>query len=168
MRDYTTAGFELDSAGQFVVIEAKMGSKLSPGTSRVRWYDQAVRNVAAMAWAVDQSGQALEDFDSLAFVVAAPQRRFDEEGTFASYTDKSSLHAKLERRIDLYRDDDPGRHDALIRFALGVYRPFLERLDVRLWSWEEALAAVTDDSADSLAEFYARCLRYNGMEGKGA
>lgn len=103
LREETTAGFRLTSGTQFVVIEAKMGSKLSSGTTRVRWYDQAVRNVAAMAWAIEQSGQSLDSVESLAFVVTAPQQRFDTDPTFADYTSKDSLVDKLARRVELYR-----------------------------------------------------------------
>jgi hypothetical protein len=52
-RPATKAGLRLrPGAKQFVVVEAKMFSKLSTGTKNARTYNQAARNVACMATAM--------------------------------------------------------------------------------------------------------------------
>ena len=158
MRDDTTAGLEVvDDATQFVVIEAKMGSKLSPGTTRVPWYDQAARNVGAMAWTIYQSPADLASLSSLSFIVVAPMSRIAQEPTFTRYVDRDGIADKILRRIDLYEANDPKRHDRLLAFRSELLGPFLNTIDIKLVSWEQAIESATGNTA-VLVEFYDQCL----------
>ncbi len=104
-RKGTKAGLFLeDSATQFMVLEAKMNSPLS-GTSKVEWFDQAARNVAALAWTVHNAGLEVSQLGSVGFHVVAPAHRIAKEATFAEYTSLESVREKVLRRIDLYTDD---------------------------------------------------------------
>jgi hypothetical protein len=164
-RPGTTAGFHLaPDATQFVVIEAKMGSKLAPGTAKAPWYDQAARNVTAMAWTLAQAGLDPCGLDSLSFVVIAPRDRIDKEPTFASYMDLGSIEDKVRRRIDLYRNDDPGRHRNLVEFRDTVLRRFLKALDLQLVSWEDTIADASLDKRPNLTAFYGRCQAHAGLD----
>ena len=161
-RDETTAGFALNrNATQFAVIEAKMGSKLRSGTNRVPWYDQAVRNVAAMAWTIYQGEGSLDSIEFLDFVVVAPQVRIDREPSFVAWTDKASIADKVTRRVELYQTDDPQRRDNLRRFRTELFDPFLDRLNIHLLSWEDALGSVAPAAAEPLSDLYGKCLVHN-------
>jgi hypothetical protein len=161
-RDETTAGFELNrNAIQFAVIEAKMGSKLAAGTTRVRWYDQAVRNAAAMAWTIYRGESSLDSIEFLDFVVVAPQVRIDNEPSFEAWTDEASIADKVARRIELYGADDLQRRDDLRRFRTDLFDPFLDRLNIHLVSWEDALNSVAPAAAEPLSDFYGTCLVHN-------
>lgn len=156
----TRAGVYLtDNARQFVVLEAKLNSKLAAGTSKVPWFDQAARNVAAMAWALYESGRAAESIDSLGFFVIAPMRRIAEEPTFAEYISKESIRRKVERRVELYADDPPAS-SRLTSFLTDTFAPMLERLSLDVVSWESLLDTVGTSLQPSLSAFYHDCLRF--------
>lgn len=162
IRDATTAGLEVVDPRQFVVIEAKMGSRLAPGTSRVPWFNQAARNVAAMAWALHRGALPPDLFQSLAFVVVAPGGRINSEPTFRHYTTKGSLWTNVANRIELYREIDSSRYALLTQFREVGFDPFLDHLDIHLLSWEEAIAGVGDQGVrDSILAFYEKCLLYS-------
>ncbi len=164
IRPGTTAGLSLSPhATQFVVIEAKMGSKLSAGTTRVPWYDQAARTVAAMAWTMWEADRTPDSFESLAFIVVGPQERILTERTIAMYANKPSITDKLQRRIDLYRDDAPERHQQLETFYQELFLPFMEHLDIFLFSWENVLDWTEPAATGPLAAFYKQCLIHNGL-----
>ena len=140
IRQDTTAGFEVAAgARQFVVVEAKMGSKLAAGTTRVPWYDQAVRNVGAMAWNLYERRSALVSIESLEFMVIAPESRIEHEGSFARNTQAASIAEKLTWRVNLYESDDPARFQRLGEFLAWTLGPFMDALTIRLCSWESAI-----------------------------
>ena len=107
-----------------------------------------------MAWTVEQAGLNPQVLDSLTFIVIAPQDRIDKEPTFASYMELSSIEDKVQRRIDLYRSDDPDRYRKLVEFRDTVFTPFLRTLDLQLVSWEDAIADTSPESRPGLAAFY--------------
>lgn len=160
-RDDTTAGLTLSpKATQFVVIEAKMSSRLTPYTSKVTWFDQAARNVAAMAWTIHSSKVDVGQFKSLGFYVLAPRHRLDEEATFSEYTTIESIRGKIARRVQLYADD-AGAMARLGSFHETTLPSVLGRLAVRTVAWEELLAQVELAVRPTLQDFYAACLRHN-------
>ena len=58
------ADLELEpDAVQFTVVEAKVGSPLSKGTSNAKYFDQAARNVACMAEVIARAGEEPSRFD---------------------------------------------------------------------------------------------------------
>ena len=50
-----------------VVIEAKMFSKLSPGVTNAKYFNQAARNVACMAEIANRAGIDPASFEDIAF-----------------------------------------------------------------------------------------------------
>lgn len=64
----------LEDATQFVVLEAKLIKGLSARTSRVRYFDQAARNVACIAETLRLSNRRPQDMAQLAFFILAPPR----------------------------------------------------------------------------------------------
>jgi len=140
-------------ATQFVVIEAKMSSALSRGTTRAPDFDQAARNVACMAEVLQRAGRAPDAMSSLAFFVTAPQSQIDAE-VFGELVTKESIRSKVVSRVALYEGErDEWRDDR--------FEPLLERVRVELLSWESLLVG----APEALTEFYARCLKYNERQG---
>jgi hypothetical protein len=159
IRNNTTAGIWLKDPVQFVAIEAKMSSKLSAGTKYAPAYNQAVRNVAAMAWHLDQSGVEIGDLMSVAFVITAPRHRFEEEASFAELTQRSNLDARLRERVASYELVHPDRHSELEVFVARTWEPLIKKIQLPLWSWEDAISGVSHTGfASILEEFYERCL----------
>ncbi len=160
-RDDTEAGFSLDrEAQQFVVIEAKMFSKLSRGTTHAANYDQAARNVACMAWAIDRSGRSASDFESIGFYVWAPGLQLERQPTFQSYLKRDALMAKVASRVSEYKCD-PERHEELERWFEESLRPVVARMDIEATSWETLTSGLHGNTADSIRDFYERCLTHN-------
>lgn len=73
----------LADAHQLLVVEAKMASGLSAGTTRAPTFNQAARNVACIAHLVSSAGIDPSTFTSLGFVLLAPAARITE-GAFAA------------------------------------------------------------------------------------
>ena len=160
-RDGTEAGLELDAAAsQLVVVEAKMSSKLARGTTRARDYDQAARNVACMAWAVDRSPLTPSDFESMVFQVWAPQERLKRDSSFQLYLQKKSLIAKVTGRVDEYKCD-PERHDELVRWLEESFLPLMARIEVAAIPWEKVIAGFSEEDGEMVAGFYEHCLVHN-------
>jgi len=143
-------------ATQLVVLEAKLGSKLSAGTKNAPGYDQAARTVACMAEVLRRADRPATEFSALGFYVLAPQAQI-AAGVFAAAMRRESIGRKVERRVQAYE----GLHDAWFD---EWFRPLLETIEIEVLSWEWVLADVTEQSraaGDSLAAFYERCLRFS-------
>lgn len=160
--------FEIGSAGQaeltlksdpaqFVIVEAKMFSALSKGTTRAPNYNQAARNVACMAELISRAGATPSNLPTLGFYVLAPERQIDA-GVFAEQMSKASLEHVVRDRV--------AGHDApKTEWLEHWFLPTLSAMSVGCVSWESVLAHIgAQDPAfgNDLAEFYGRCLEYNG------
>jgi hypothetical protein len=144
-----------DDARHFVVLEAKMFSKLSSGTKNAPYFNQAARNVACMAEAMSRAGRQAGEFAALGFYVLAPESQI-MMGVFRDQLTKESIREVVKRRVSGYegtRDD----------WFAGWFLPLLERIDVRAISWEELIAFLSkcEPAAKHLDEFYQRCMRHN-------
>lgn len=143
------------NARQLSVIEAKMGSLLSAGTSHAPTYNQAARNVACIAHMVSRHGASLTKAE---FTLIAPRQRINE-GAFSSHLTAQSLSAVVRERCSGFDEDSVRWHDS-------HFVSFLRGCLVREVSWEETLdgiAAVDGEAAKEFGGFYAQCLRYNPM-----
>ncbi len=132
-------------AHQLLIIEAKLGSPLSSGTTRAAGYDQAARNVACLANAI--SGCPVE---RAGFYVLAPTASI-EAGTFGSLVTLESIAKRVSERVATYE----GKRD---QWHADVFLPALPRIDVELLPWEEILRQISDSEIDA---FYARCIEHN-------
>jgi hypothetical protein len=140
---------------QFTVVEAKIGSPLSPGTSNAKYFDQAARHVACMAEVLARSNTEATNLLRLDFVVLAPQNSIDK-GTFAEEMSPSSIQSKVERRVSEYDGD-------LDHWFADHFQPVLNRIELYSVSWEEAiqwLGEYSPSAVSDLSEFYGQCLEF--------
>ena len=142
-------------AKHFVVLEAKMFSKLSGGVKNAIYFNQAARNVACIAEVLKRSGRPATDFKALGFYVLAPARQIQQR-VFDEHLAKGSLRVVVERRVKEYG----GKRD---KWFSDWFLPVHERLDIKAISWEDIIAFLTvrDPDADQLSAFYGRCLKFN-------
>lgn len=170
-REGTTAGLALDDkATQFVVVEAKMGSKLSAGTSNAAGYNQAARNVACMAeaihrWAFPKDGKSsirvalhsLEELSSLGFYVIVPQ---STKKSHEPSVEEAEIRDTVTRRMERYG----GASEERRRWHDDYFTPFLERIakdSLKVLTWECCIQTVTKQNpvvGEELSQFYETCL----------
>jgi len=145
----------IPDASHFVVLEAKMFSKLSSGVSHAPYFNQAARNVACIAEVLKRAERQAHAFETLGFYVLAPSNQI-EQGVFGKDLAKDSLYATVKQRVEGYE----GKRD---RWFSEYFLPVLERLEVRAVSWEELIKflSVSDPTSGELQDFYEKCLEYN-------
>lgn len=151
-----------EGAAEFVVLEAKVGSRLSSGTRNAPGYHQAARIVACMAETLARAGRDPAGFDVLAFHVLAPEGRIDA-GVFDRKMTAGSIEERVGRRVEAYGG---ARRTELDRWMDEWLRPLLAVLDIRCIGWESIIGAVSEHDAAlgrDLDVFYNRCLHYNGL-----
>jgi hypothetical protein len=147
-------------AQQFVVVEAKLRSKLSAGTKNAPEYDQAARNIACMAHILSIEGPRPEMMERLGFVVLAPASQI-ERGVFQEQLSADSIRKKVTKRVAAYQD--PERDAWLAEWFL----PMLERIDVAALSWEEIADFIgqhEEEVSKAFRTFYDCCLEHNRLE----
>jgi hypothetical protein len=143
-------------AKQFSVIEAKVGSLLSSGTSNSRYFDQAARNIACMAEVIARAGNDPSSLDRLDFIVLAPKYSI-EAGTFSKEMNRGSIRSKVQRRVTEYGgelDDWYSKH----------FEPTLDALRLHSLSWESVIEWIREEKpepAEKLLKFYELCLEFN-------
>ena len=142
-------------ARHFVVIEAKMFSKLSKGVNNAPYFNQAARSVACIAEVLCRARRQVQEFKALGFYVLAPESHPDHS-LIKEHLTKASLGTVVEQRVKEYGDKDD------VWFSKW-FLPVLDRLDIRQISWEETnyFLASRHPDADQLKEFYTRCLKVN-------
>ncbi len=142
------------NASQFVVIEAKMGSRLSLGTRHSPDYNQAARNVACMVKLIEPLAATPVD---ARFIVMAPAAKLAEHGMEA-FLDDPHISDVVRRRADQRGEVD--RQWVESHFVPRVEGQKLLRLAV---SWEVVLGEISDFSpvdGGHLQTFYQQCLRH--------
>jgi hypothetical protein len=144
---------------QLVVIEAKMASPLSAGTTHAQTYNQAARNVACVAHLLSQHGLAAgaTDYRSL---VLAPRDKIAEH-RLDDLLEPEALSGAIARR-------SAERGDGKAAWVEQVVRPLLHEgtLRARAISWEDVLADMLrsgDAEVSALQRFYEKCREYNGL-----
>ncbi len=154
--------FLLDPCKQFLVLEAKLFSKLSGGTTRIRGYNQVARSTACMASVLWEARYPTAEFTSLGYYVLAPEQEIETESSFYDFLDKESLRQSVLDRVELYRERS--NYLEKRRWFEDFFEPLLAKIDLLLISWEEAIYAIKQDDEEmgqALGKFYARCLVYN-------
>jgi len=144
-------------ATHFVVLEAKMFSKLSSGVKHATYFDQAARNVACMAEVLRRTNHSPSEFTSLGFYVLAPQA---QQGVFTENLSRDSIREKVERRVKEYG----GEKD---EWFLKYFIPTLDCMKIEARSWEELIDTIRihdPNTIHELEEFYKLCLQYNQKE----
>ncbi len=152
-------------ATHFVILEAKLGSRLSSGTSNAPGYDQAARNVACMAQVLALAGRRPADVANLGFYVLAPSQQIDR-GLFSEQLTTASIAAHVATRVKAYDGDDRARREAWQREWL---EPLLDHVQLGAVAWETIVDTISEADAAggaALREFYASCLRFNRLDGR--
>lgn len=140
---------------QFVVVEAKLMSGLSAGTKRAATYNQAARNVACLATALQQGGVSPAGIRA-GFVVVAPASQIDA-GVFGDCCKKEHIIEVVRARVVAYNGDRD-------EWFQQTFLPTVSAIDVQLLSWESVLDHIRlrdVENAAALTEFYERCLYFN-------
>ncbi|MEI8173618.1 MAG: hypothetical protein WCH07_09075 [Deltaproteobacteria bacterium] len=147
-------------AKHFVVLEAKMFSKLSAGVKNADYFNQAARYVACIAEVLKLAGRQAQEFKALGFYVLAPTSQI-EKGLFDEHLTKDSLRTVVEQRVEEYG----AKRDWFAQWFL----PVLERLDIKTISWENLIDFLADRDPDAgqLKDFYKSCLEFNKPSRKG-
>ncbi len=150
------------SAKHFVVLEAKMFSKLSPGVTHAKKYDQAARNVACIAEVLKKAKRPANVFSQLGFYVLAPCEQIEKEPSFKWRTSKDNIRCKVEDRIEAYanREDKEEKENWFNEWFL----PVLEHIDIRCLTWEQIIGDIRYEELEfgnQVSTFYESCLGYN-------
>jgi hypothetical protein len=170
----TKSGLRLSpGAKQFVVVEAKMFSNLSVGTKNAPAHNQAVRNVACMAAAIQRSGQEIKEFESLGFFVVAPLpgRRKAGISNLESCLEPESLRAAVAQRISSYEAMNRREATELRDWEEKHFQPLINHMCANgrlgVLSWDDSIAAIRNADAgagEDLQRFYDRCLSFARSE----
>ena len=135
-----------------VVIEAKVGSKLSEGTRNYAGYNQAARNIACLAKLVMHEP---EDFiRKCAFVVLGPQnpiKSWKGQSENQRIVDAAMGIIKRQHDVAQTRYDDNAKFLATAKMIAG---------QSTVISWDE-IVQILDDS--ELSRFYTSVLKENGV-----
>lgn len=147
-------------ATHLTALEAKLFSKLSPGVSNARYFDQAARYVACITEMLYRAERYPESFKCLGFYVLAPDEQI-KAGIFKKKVQRSSILDKVKRRMEEYEGEKE-------KWFKEWFLPTLDRLDIRCISWEEVLDYIKRKDPDTFNEFlgfYNKCLGYNRPAG---
>ena len=153
----TKWGVELKKdAKHFVVVEAKLGSKLSKGVKNSEEFNQAARNVACMMLALHESSGEIAENQPAYFYVIMPE--CDEKGISAAKEKLKDVFRKVkEENNDKHklRDDSlDAKRDVL-----------LKKIKASFLTWEEIFIKLkkTDEKTVKLWGFYNKALDANGL-----
>jgi len=133
-----------DNASIFGIIEAKMGSNLSQGTTHAPEYNQTSRNLACIA-----ENAKSEDCKTF-FAVVAPSKII-EHHNIKGQTEKEFMIKQIHSRFELSgltADSD------LIKRA--------EKCVIKALSYEDWIDILKE--TDMIKDFYANCLKWNRIK----
>lgn len=140
----------------FLVVEAKMLSPLSKGTTHAPNYDQATRTIGCMAQMICDAGKTVSDIGQLGFAVVAPLRQI-EGGVFGELVSRDSIKATMKRRIDGYPVDKT-------EWYQEWFLPLVEQLELDTIPWELVVESIVGEAPEvgaALRDFYSKCLAFN-------
>lgn len=173
-RKSTKAGLELKSdASQFIVIEAKMFSPISPGVKNEPGYHQVARNLACMAQTIYKSECDIKDFDSLGFFVLAPEQvRTKLEACFSQEPrpEKNYFPIRdiIHRRIAKYESHERPEVEQLHPWELKAFLPLMDHLEqtkmIGFLAWEDCIEAIklaNPTKGNELQLFYKQSRDHN-------
>ena len=157
-----------DGVKQFKVIEAKMYSPLSKGTSNCPYYNQAARNIACMAEVIRRTSEEVGSLDldslDLAFYVIAPEIQKKEK--MISILNSDSIKECVEKRVSEYRNQKEYEEKKawLKNSFLHIWGKMRKDKEIDFISWESILDDVKKNDVKcgaTLEKFYNKCLEYN-------
>lgn len=162
------ADLELDKdTKQFTVIEAKMNSPLSKGTTKAKDFDQAARNVACMVEVLTCYDEELnkpvlckDKIEHLSFVLIAPKAEIDS-GKFDEFMAKCNIKDKVKKRAYDYKDraEDKTDSELYIEWHEKCFSTVIDSIEIIPLSWESAIEKLP--KSDEINDFYQKCKEYN-------
>ena len=157
--------FLTDPFKQLIVLEAKLFSKPSGGTTNAPGYNQVARNIACMASVTERSGCSIDGFSSLGFYLLAPASQIKKVISFTQFMEKDLVYKKVHARVESYRE----RHDyeEKRRWFKEYFEPLLSKADLQTISWEiiiESIKRHDNEAGEKLARFYDLCLEFNSSK----
>lgn len=148
-------------ATHFVVIEAKLHSKLDPNVTNKPGYNQAARTVACMAEILFRSKRkSFDSFDKLGFYVIAPDTQIKKEVTFNDFLKNTDIEAKVKERVQDYKENSKNE------WLRDWFIPMLNIIDLKLLTWEDVLIFIQqndDKKGKILWTYYELCKHYNNI-----
>jgi hypothetical protein len=143
-------------ATHFVVLEAKLFSRLASGVTHAPYYDQAARTVACIAEVLRCVSRRPHAVSHLGFYVLAPRSQI-QRGVFAPVLDRNSIGQKVQQRVQEY---DGEREE----WYAGWFQPTWEQIEIDALSWEDVIETIGSHkpaTARALQAFYRQCLEHN-------
>ena len=130
------------------IIEAKMGSNLSPGTSNAKDYNQASRNICCLSY-VTKNKLDCEIF----FIIAAPRETIEKHG----------IELQIERAKILIQIRDRFKHSNIE--YLPEIQSQVEKCKILSICYEEWINEILDtDVKKHLNGFYKECILHNKIK----
>lgn len=151
-----------EHARQFMVLEAKIYSKLSNRVTNADYFDQASRNVACIAEVLNRSDMNIDEVEKLGFYVIAPEEKLNDKTNLLEFTNKNNVKEKVKKRVDDYEGKSGERKK---EWYNDWFLPTLNKAEVKCLSWEEIIYFIKQSDknyAEDLSSFYKKCLKYNG------
>ena len=164
IRENTKAGLRLtEEARQFVVIEAKMKSGLSPDIENADFYDQASRYLACMCKTIELSNCRFSEIDSLGFYIIAPEHLVDELNC-QKYLDSKYILKTVAKRVNQYRQEKE-IYPELRRWYDKKFKPFMALMEkekrMGCLTWESVIKNIPDDyERMRTREFLDKCYEH--------
>lgn len=159
--DYETDGkINAKSAKTFGLIEAKMRSGLSIGTTNAPTYDQASRNVACIA-------ENTSDTCITFFYVLAPKSRLDlvhrNGKRMIDIVERKAIKEQINLRIKLHNEQELNTHISTIEQNKIIER--VSRCKIDTITYEEWIDAFRGKEAyDTINKFYDSCKKWNKIK----
>jgi hypothetical protein len=157
---------------QFVVLEAKMESPFSKGTTHAKGYNQAARIVACMAKIESDSKQKVNEKvnekKDIAFYTLVPE---SQKNKFEKFIKIEEIKKTVGDRVDEYsRSKEPVDTNAWPDkkdWYDNHFCDFCERIKTKLITWEEIIEFIKSKDQQfgkELECFYNKCKNYNQMK----
>ncbi|MBA7539204.1 hypothetical protein ES705_31483 [subsurface metagenome] len=142
----------LDNAKLFGIIEAKMGSTLSKGTTHAKNYDQASRNLACIAH------NTFDKKCEIFFAIVAPSSKLRKH-KIEKQIDLDRMIAVIEERFRGYPDP--------VRDSMNMKLVIAKAQSCKTWalSYEDWIDMFLDSAIkDVLSEFYQKAKKWNRID----
>ena len=130
------------------IIEAKMGSNLSPGIKNAKNYNQASRNICCLAYVTKKSPEC-----KIFFVIVAPEVRINNP------------KSKFKEQIGETKKEIKDRFEETGREYTSEMDEKIENCEIIIISYEEWINEIEgSDVKKALNKFYDKCIEHNKIK----
>lgn len=139
----------LNKPKTFGIIEAKMKSNLSKGTSNFKKYNQATRNVVCIA-------HNIKEIDCNTFFLVVAPKSMIKKYQIENQIDKKVILNQVEERFEVHGEKFKQEKN----YSKIVEN--IKKMSIATISYEDWISMFADDQIrEKLDEFYSRCLKWN-------